>query len=83
MDKKTPQQLDLSFEACTAQLLQQRSHTSESSIAAFVPQEPAVPSEFRNSSAVVFNFQTAVSRREEATRTGLYRQILDSVRHIG
>ena len=32
---------------------------------------------------VVYDFQSAASKRKESTEALLYRQILDSVRHIG
>lgn len=80
MDKMMPQQLDLWFEIPPVQ--QSVSHV-EPSVAA--PGAPASSTsiEVIANSAVVINFQSAVTRREESIRTVLYRQILDSVRHIG
>lgn len=79
MDKTTPQQLDLSFE----QSVQQSALNGAFSVV--TPNAPAssISSEVGVNVAVVINFQSAVSKREESIRTDLYRQILDSVRHIG
>jgi|GWRWMinimDraft_6_1066014.scaffolds.fasta_scaffold02429_1 hypothetical protein len=35
------------------------------------------------SPAVVYDFGTALTKRKESAHASLYRQILDSVRHIG
>lgn len=35
------------------------------------------------SPAVVYDFRTALTKRKESAHASLYRQILDSVRHIG
>jgi hypothetical protein len=83
MDKMTPQQLDLSFEARPAQPVQQSVSHVEPSIATPSVSASSIAFEVSAKSAVIINFKSAVSRREESIRTDLYRQILDSVRHIG
>lgn len=83
MNKITqPQQLDLSFGTCPAQSAQQSVSKAEPSAAALNAPISSISSSVSVSSAMVINFQTAVSRRDESNRTSLYRQILDSVRHI-
>lgn len=37
----------------------------------------------KTDSAVVYDFQSAARKHKEATHASLYKQILDSVRHIG
>lgn len=84
MDKITqPQQLDLSFGTCPTQPAQQSASKTEPSVAALNTPVSSISSSVGVSSAMVLNFQSAVSRRDELNRTSLYRQILDSVRHIG
>lgn len=39
--------------------------------------------EVQSSPALVYDFQLAMTRRQESTYASLYRQILDSVKHIG
>lgn len=81
MDKMTqPQQLDLSFETYP---VQQNMSKAEPNAATLSVPVSSISSEVSASSAVILNFQSAVSSREESNRTNLYRQILDSVRHIG
>ena len=33
--------------------------------------------------AIIYDFQSAIAKRKESDHASLYRQILDSVRHIG
>ena len=63
-----PQQLSLSFEASAEEV---------SASSAVVAQQPLA------SVAVVYDFKSSVAKREASTHAVLYRQILDSVRHIG
>lgn len=75
MDSTTqPQQLSLSFDApqtiCTV-VAEVQSHTPDAV-------ETTV-----NSVAVVYDFKPAVAKREKSSQADLYRQILESVRHIG
>lgn len=73
MDQATPpQQLSFVFDASDRQ--------------SDVSSEPAADSTSANSAesvAVVYDFHAAVIKRKESAHASLYRQILDSVRHIG
>lgn len=70
MDNTTqPQQLNLSFEAPAE--------------AVTLPASPSVAEKLMTSVAVVYDFKSAAAKREASTQASLYRQILDSVRHIG
>ena len=75
MDKATPpQQLSFVFDAFDRQ-----SNVSLGTV-------PSADSAGRNSAepvAVVYDFRAAVIKRKESAHASLYRQILDSVRHIG
>lgn len=81
MDKMTqPQQLNLSFEAPP---LQQSIPQVEFTPTMASPSDPTISSAATVDSAVVFDFRSEVSKREESSRASLYRRILDSVSHIG
>jgi hypothetical protein len=70
MDNTTqPQQLDLSFGAPAETVP--------------LPASPSVSEMLMASVAVVYDFKSAAAKREASTQANLYRQILDSVRHIG
>ena len=70
MDNTTqPQQLSLSFDAPEE--------------AAALPVFPSVSEKAMANVAVVYDFRSAVVKREASSKAVLYRQILDSVRHIG
>lgn len=78
MDKTTqPQQLSFSFEEPTAN----STVVSLAVVQAVALNEPvtAVP----EGPAVVYDFRSAMVKRKESVHASLYRQILDSVRHIG
>lgn len=78
MDKTTqPQQLSFSFEEPTA-----RQTVVSLAPAPVVAAQDAV-TDVKASPAVVYDFRSAVTKRKESTHASLYRQILDSVRHIG
>lgn len=71
------QQLSFNFEEPTTQpkvvnfAAAQMANTSE------------LVADVKASPAVVYDFRSARTKRKEATHASLYRQILDSVRHIG
>jgi len=78
MDKTTQsQQLSFSFEEPTTP--QAVVKLNPASLVA--QQESAEDSVGRP--AVVYDFRTALTKRKESAHASLYRQILDSVRHIG
>lgn len=78
MDKTAqPQQLSFSFEE----------PTTRQTVVSLAP-APAVAAQdsvtdVKASPAVVYDFRSAATKRKESTHASLYRQILDSVRHIG
>lgn len=81
MKKMTqPQQLSLLFDA---PLAQQNVTRLESTSASACTINPLSFSDTAPSPAVVYDFQSAAVKREEASQAVLYRQILNSVRHIG
>ena len=74
---KQPQQLSFSFEEPAS------CQTVVSLVTAqFVVAQDSV-TDVKASPAVVYNFRSAAIKRKESTHALLYRQILDSVRHIG
>lgn len=78
MDKTTqPQQLSFSFEEPTASSTVVNLPFAQ----AVVPNVPAT--DVVEGPAVVYDFRSAVVKRKESVHASLYRQILDSVRHIG
>jgi hypothetical protein len=78
MDKTTqPQQLSFSFEEPTTQ------PTVVSFATAQVASTQDLVADVKASPAVVYDFRSAMTKRKESTHASLYRQILDSVRHIG
>jgi hypothetical protein len=78
MDKTTqPQQLSFSFEEPTNQ------PTVVSFATAQVPYTQYLVADVKASHAVVYDFRSAMTKRKESAHASLYRQILDSVRHIG
>lgn len=78
MDKtKQPQQLSFSFEEPTT------THAVVNlNLASLVVQQESAEDSV-GSPAVVYDFRTALTKRKESAHALLYRQILDSVRHIG
>lgn len=78
MDKTTqPQQLSFSFEEPTPP------PTVVSFAAVQVAITPDLVVDVKASPAVVYDFRSAMTKRKETAHASLYRQILDSVRHIG
>ena len=78
MDKTTqPQQLSFSFEDPTTQ------STVVTYVTAHVVSTQDLVADVRANPAVVYYFRSAMTKRKESTHASLYRQILDSVRHIG
>lgn len=78
MEKLTqPQQLSFNFEEPST------SHAvvNLNPVSLVAQQESAEDSV--GSPAVVYDFRTALTKRKESAHASLYRQILDSVRHIG
>jgi hypothetical protein len=78
MEKTTqPQQLSFSFEEPETR------HTvvSLAPLPVLLPQDTVADS--KASLAIVYDFRSAATKRKESTHASLYRQILDSVRHIG
>lgn len=76
MDKLTPpQQLSFQFE----------SNQQDSSIKSAEKKQTAEKFVIKHvpSNSVVVNFNDALLQREKARENNLYKQILDSVRHIG
>lgn len=79
MNKTTqPQQLSFSFEEQSTTHQKVVSFASAQVVAA---QDPVT--DVSASPAVVYDFRSAANKRKESTHASLYRQILDSVRHIG
>ena len=78
MEKLTrPQQLSFNFEGpSTPQAV-----VNLNPVSLVAQQESAEDSV--GSPAVVYDFRTALTKRKESAHASLYRQILDSVRHIG
>ena len=78
MEKLTqPQQLSFNFEEpSTPQAV-----VNLNLVSLVAQQESAEDSV--GSPAVVYDFRTALTKRKESAHASLYRQILDSVRHIG
>ena len=78
MEKLTqPQQLSFNFEEpSTPQAV-----VNLNPVSLVAQQESAKDSV--GSPAVVYDFRTALTKRKESAHASLYRQILDSVRHIG
>jgi hypothetical protein len=78
MEKLTqPQQLSFNFEEpSTPQAV-----VNLNPVSLVAQQESAEDSV--GSPAVVYDFRTALTKRKESAHASLYRQILDSVRHIG
>lgn len=75
--KHPPQQLDLPFEL-----------NPMHSVVAEVTTELAAPASESNLAvltqpAIVIDFNSALSRQKSETQSSIYRQILESVRHIG
>lgn len=74
---KQPQQLSFPFEE----------PTSRQTVVSLVTPQVTVAQDFvtdaKVSPAVVYDFRSAATKRKESTHASLYRQILDSVRHIG
>ncbi len=56
-------------------------------VVSFAAAQVANPSDLvadvKASSAVVYDFRSAMTKRKKTAQAALYRQILDSVRHIG
>ena len=78
MDKTTqPQQLSFSFEDPTTR----QTVVSLTQASAIAPKDSMA--DVKSSPALVYDFRSAVIKRKESTNAALYRQILDSVRHIG
>lgn len=78
MDKTTrPQQLSFSFEEPNLQ------STVVNLPMAQVVATGEVAADDLNDVAVVYDFRAAVAKRKESVHASLYRQILDSVRHLG
>lgn len=74
MDSTTqPQQLSFLFDA------PQTSYSDVTSL----PSSLDFSSKTMANMAVVYDFKSAVDKREASTHALLYRQILESVRHIG
>ena len=78
MDKTTqPQQLSFSFEE----------PTTEPTVVSFATAQAASTQDLvvdvKASPAVVYDFRSSMTKRKESAHASLYRQILDSVRHIG
>ena len=78
MNKTTqPQQLSFTFEEPTP-------HPNVVSFAAAqVATTQDLVADVKASPAVVYDFRSAMTKRKESAHASLYRQILDSVRHIG
>lgn len=75
MDQATPpQQLSFVFDASD----RQSDVSSEPA-----PVADSTSANSAESVAVVYDFHAAVIKRKESAHASLYRQILDSVRHIG
>ena len=80
MDKTTqPQQLSFSFEAPMVAAMPAVVSLAATQVA--TSQDLIEDVEARP--AVVYDFRTALTKRKESAHASLYRQILDSVRHIG
>lgn len=78
MDKtKQPQQLSFSFEEPTSR------QTVVSLVTAQVAVAQDSVTDVKASPSVIYDFRSAAIKRKESTHASLYRQILDSVRHIG
>ncbi len=78
MEKPTqPQQLSFNFEEPATP----NAVVNLNSVPLIVQQESA--EDPVGGHAVVYDFRTALTKRKEAAHASLYRQILDSVRHIG
>lgn len=78
MDKTTqPQQLSFNFEEPTTR----QTVVSLTQASAVAPKTSLV--DVKSSLALVYDFRSAAIKRKESTNASLYRQILDSVRHIG
>ena len=78
MNKMTqPQQLSFSFDESIER------QTVVSLAPAQVVSAQDMVSDVKASPAVVYDFRSAANKRKESTHASLYRQILDSVRHIG
>lgn len=69
-----PRQLSLPFDA---------PQTACTFVAGLQSHAPAAVETTVKSLAVVYDFKSAVAKREESSQAILYRQILESVRHIG
>ena len=74
---KQPQQLSFSFEEPSTP----HAVVNLNPVSLVAQQESA--EESVGSHAVVYDFRTALTKRKEFAQASLYRQILDSVRHIG
>lgn len=72
-----PQQLSFNFEEpITRQTVVSLASASPLSVQDSV-------ADIKSSPAVVYDFRSAAAKRKEIAHASLYRQILDSVRHIG
>ncbi len=79
MDKTTqPQQLSFSFEE---QPTTHQKVVCLSTAQVIAPHDPVT--DVRANPSVVYDFRSAATKRKELIHASLYRQILDSVRHIG
>lgn len=75
MDSSTrPQQLSLSFDA---------PQTTCAVVAEVPSHTPTAAETTEKTSAIVCDFKYAAAKREASLKAVLYRQILESVRHIG
>lgn len=79
MDKtKRPQQLSFSFEEPVTRQTVVILTTAQAAVT-----QDSVTDDVKAIPAVVYDFRSAATKRKESTHASLYRQILDSVRHIG
>ncbi len=72
-----PQQLSFNFEEPTVR------QTVVSLASASALSVQASQGDTKGSPAVVYDFRAVAAKRKETVHASLYRQILDSVRHIG
>ena len=71
-----PQQLSFIFE-------ETGSHQAVVSLNVAGPIVQDLAKDSSTSAAVVYDFKSAFTKRKESAHASLYRQILDTVRHIG
>ena len=71
-----PQQLSFNFEEAVT-------HQSVVSLNVAGPTAHDSAKDSSSSAAVVYDFSSAFTKRKESAHASLYRQILDTVRHIG